>query len=378
MNFDQKKRFSWLQRKDFVREIFSVLPALLFSKFLVLLAWLISKLFSGSFESAYGERFDRGLMAWDGDWYSSLVVHGYEGVLEEGVRFFPGYVIAGRFFDFLLPGSANTSLIFLANLGSLFAFLAMRKLVFLETGSEKLAAKSLWVLAVFPSSFVLTWAYAESLFLSFSIACFIALRKENWKMVALCSFVASSLRPTGLLLVVPILCTIYENWKSGQRKNFFEPMMALLSSFAGGGIFILWASIQFEETLLPLKAQESLRGSFIDPVSRLFKGIWRVATDTSATETLHIVAALLLLFLLVKLFKDWPSRYGLFASSCIAVALGAENINSLERYALNGFPILLSVLLLSNHPRLRLALPFVSSCCMVSLCVFAWLGAYVP
>ena len=120
-------------------------------------------------------------MAWDGDWYSSLVLNGYDGVLEEGVRFFPGYVMAGRFFDALLPGSANTSLIFLSNIGSLFAFIAMKKLVLLETGSEKLAVKSVWLLAIFPSSFVLTWAYAESLFLTASIFCFIALRKKIGK-----------------------------------------------------------------------------------------------------------------------------------------------------------------------------------------------------
>jgi hypothetical protein len=62
----------------------------------------------------------------------------------------------------------------------------------------------------------------------------------------------------------------------------------------------------------------------------------------------------------------------------LAVALGAENINSLERYALNGFPIILSVLLLASQPKFRLAVPFVSACCMVSLCTFAWLGVYVP
>ena len=58
--------------------------------------------------------------------------------------------------------------------------------------------------------------------------------------------------------------------------------------------------------------------------------------------------------------------------------MGAENINSLERYALNGFTVILSVLIISGYPRLRFAVPFVSACCMVSLCVFAWLGVYVP
>ena len=363
---------------NFRHDIFSVLPAFVVSKCLVLLAWFLSKLFSGTFDSPNGERFDRGLMAWDGDWYASIVTNGYDDVLIEGIRFFPGFVFVGRFFDFFIPGSAAVSLVLVANVASLITLLAIKKLVLVESNNEELAKRSVWVLSVFPSSFVLTWAYAESLFLALSIFCFLALRKGQWKIVIFCSFAAALVRPTGLLLTIPIFCAVLENWKMNQRKISFKPIVALISGFAGSGVYILWASFHFDQAFAPIKAQESLRGSFVDPFSRIVKGVGRVLTGTSATETLHVISALLLLVLLIKLFKDWPLRYGLFSSSCILVALGAENINSLERYALNGFPIILSVLLLASQPRLRLVVPFVSACCMVSLCVFAWLGVYVP
>ena len=363
---------------SFRQEVLSVLPAFVVSKCLVLLAWLLSKLFSGTFDSPNGERINRGLMAWDGDWYASIVTNGYDDVLIEGIRFFPGYIFAGRFFNSFIPGSAAVSLILIANIASLITLMAIKKLVLIEKGSEELAKRSVWLLSVFPSAFVLTWAYAESLFLALSIFCFVALRKEQWKIVIFCSFAAALVRPTGLLLTIPIFCAIWESWKINQRKMSFQPILALISGPVGSGIYILWASLHFDELFAPIKAQESFRGSFVDPFSRVIKGVSRVLTGTSATETLHIISALLLLFLLVKLFKDWPLRYGLFSSSCMVVALGAENINSLERYALNGFPIILSVLLLVSQPRLRLAVPFVSAFCMVSLCTFAWLGVYVP
>jgi hypothetical protein len=378
MKSERIKSIKHLLGSNFRCEILSVLPAFFVSKCLVLFAWLLSKLFSGTLDSPNGERFDRGLMAWDGDWYASIVTNGYDDVAREGVRFFPGYVLTGRFFNTFIPGPASISLILLANVGSLLAFLAIKKLVLLETDNEKLAKRSVWLLAIFPSSFVLTWAYAESLFLTFSIFCFLALRKGEWKIVIFCSFAAALFRPTGLLLTIPIFCAVWETWRLNQRKLSFQPAVALISGLIGSGIYILWASIKFDEILAPIKAQEPLRGSFVDPISRIIKGVSRVLTGTSLTETLHIISALMLLFLLVKLFKDWPVRYGLFSTSCIAAALGAENINSLERYALNGFPIILSVLVLSSQPRLRIAVPFVSACCMVSLCVFAWLGVYVP
>ena len=363
---------------SFRQEVLSVLPAFVVSKCLVLLAWLLSKLFSGTFDSPNGERINRGLMAWDGDWYASIVTNGYDDVLIEGIRFFPGYIFAGRFFNSFIPGSAAVSLILIANIASLITLMAIKKLVLIEKGSEELAKRSVWLLSVFPSAFVLTWAYAESLFLALSIFCFVALRKEQWKIVIFCSFAAALVRPTGLLLTIPIFCAIWESWKINQRKMSFQPIVALISGPVGSGIYILWASLHFDELFAPIKAQESFRGSFVDPFSRVIKGVSRVLTGTSATETMHIISALLLLFLLVKLFKDWPLRYGLFSSSCMVVALGAENINSLERYALNGFPVILSVFLLVSQPRLRLAVPFVSAFCMVSLCTFAWLGVYVP
>ena len=110
-----------------------MLPAFIISKCLVFLARILSKLLSGTFDPPNGERFDRGLMAWDGDWYASIVTNGYDDVLREGIRFFPGYVIVGRFFDVLIPGPASISLILIANLASLIALVAIKKLVFLET-----------------------------------------------------------------------------------------------------------------------------------------------------------------------------------------------------------------------------------------------------
>lgn len=378
MKSERIKSLNWTSSSNFCREALLVLPAFIISKCLVFLAWILSKLLSGTFDPPNGERFDRGLMAWDGDWYASIVANGYDDVVREGIRFFPGYVILGRLFDVLIPGPVSISLILIANLASLIALVAIKKLVFLETRDERLAKRSVWLLSIFPSSFVLTWAYAESLFLTFSIYCFIGLRKEQWKTVIFCSFAAALVRPTGLLLTIPILWTIWENRKINQRRGLFESTAALSSGFIGSGIYILWASLRFDQTLAPIKAQESLRGSFVDPFSRIIKGIARVFTGASPTETLHVVSALLLFFLLVKLFKEWPLRYVLFSGSCIAVALAAENINSLERYALNGFPIILGVLSLSSQARLRFAVPFISACCMVSLCVFAWLGVYVP
>ncbi|GIT45889.1 MAG: hypothetical protein Ct9H300mP12_04740 [Acidimicrobiales bacterium] len=56
-------------------------------------------------------------------------------------------------------------------------------------------------------------------------------------------------------------------------------------------------------------------------------------------DGLHIVAVAALIVVLVVLARSWPLRYGAFAGACLVVALAGDNLNSLERYSLNGVPI---------------------------------------
>ena len=95
-----------------------VLPAWVTARLLVGLGWLVAELLvDGDEPRALG----RGLLAWDGDWYRSLMVHGYDGMPLEGVRFFPGYVFLSRAVDAILPGGQTTALLVVANLGTLLA-----------------------------------------------------------------------------------------------------------------------------------------------------------------------------------------------------------------------------------------------------------------
>ena len=72
MKSERIKSLNWTSSSNFCREALLVLPAFIISKCLVFLAWILSKLLSGTFDPPNGERFDRGLMAWDGDWYASI------------------------------------------------------------------------------------------------------------------------------------------------------------------------------------------------------------------------------------------------------------------------------------------------------------------
>jgi len=93
---------------------------------------------------------------------------------------------------------------------------------------------------------------------------------------------------------------------------------------------------------------------------------------------LHAVAAVAVLVVLVALFRSWPARYGVFAGSCLLVALAADNLNSLERYVFNGVSVVLGVVTLAGYRRFGRLVPVASGAMMLVLATAAWTGSYVP
>ena len=102
-------------------DLLATLPAWVVARLLVGVSWVVARLVSDELAGAGPDRIGRGLMAWDADWYRSLVVGGYDALPLEGVRFFPGFILLGRLADALLPGGPTTAMVVVANLGSLLA-----------------------------------------------------------------------------------------------------------------------------------------------------------------------------------------------------------------------------------------------------------------
>ena len=67
--------------------ILVVLPAWVAARVLVGVGWLVARLLA---EGEEPHALSRGLLAWDGDWYQSLMLHGYEGCRWRGFGSFRG------------------------------------------------------------------------------------------------------------------------------------------------------------------------------------------------------------------------------------------------------------------------------------------------
>ncbi|MGH2687140.1 MAG: hypothetical protein ACRDJP_16875, partial [Actinomycetota bacterium] len=149
----------------------------------------------------------------------------------------------------------------------------------------------------------------------------------------------------------------------------------------GLGLYLAWVGLRFDDPWLPLTVQEGeFRGDFVDPVTRLV----RAAADLVSFEGdrmvdgLHLPFALAFLALLVVVFRRWPASYGGYAAVLLAVALAADNLNSLERYALNAFPLVLGLASITRGPLARRTALGACGAAMVGLTCLALLGEYVP
>jgi hypothetical protein len=124
--------------------------------------------------------------------------------------------------------------------------------------------------------------------------------------------------------------------------------------------------------------QSGLRGGGTNPLVRLVEGLGDVVGVERFGDGLHIPFALAFVALLVVVFRRLPVSYGVYATLGVLVALTADNLNSLERYGLSTFPLLLALAVLTANRRVEwLGLALCGSG-LVAMASLAWLGVYVP
>lgn len=319
-----------------------------------------------------------GLIAWDGTFYRDIATVGYHGLPVEALRFFPLYPLGTRGLGWLLVGHIDVALLVIANGASLAMAVLLRRLALLETGDEALAERAVWFTALFPSAFVLVWAYAEGLFLLATVGAFLAARSRRFEIAAALGLVAALTRPLGVLLAVPIAIEALRNRREVDGPGVVARFVAVGAPVAGLALYLGWVGAAFGNPRLPFTVQNELRGDVLNPVVRLIRGLGDLVGPERFGDGLHIPFALAFLALLVVVFRRWPASYGAYAALVLLAALSADNLNSLERYGLNAFPLVLALAGITAAPRLeRLALA-VGAGGLVSLCALAWLGVYVP
>lgn len=355
-----------------------VLPSWLAARVLVTVGYVLAagvarRYFAGNEPLALGQ----GLLAWDGTYYRDIATVGYANLPEPALRFFPLYPLLGRGLEVILLGRVDVALVLLANGCSLAAAVVMRRLVLFEKGDEQLAERAVWLTALFPSAFVLVWAYAEGLFLLLAVGTFLAARRGRWEIAAMLGLLAALTRPVGILLAVPMLIEALRDRSRQPTAVWLGKALAVVMPAAGCAVYLGWVGRHFGDARLPFTVQDTLRAS-ANPIVRLVEGVGDLFGPERFGDGLHLPFAVAFVALVVVVWRRWPASYGAFATVLLLAALSADNLNSLERYGLNAFPLVLGLATVATSQRLeRLALA-VCGGGLMALTALAWLGIYVP
>jgi len=359
-------------------DIRAVLPAWITARILVLAGFVVATTVSHRIINSTAAPLSDGLLAWDGSWYRDLAGGGYHSVPNAGVRFFPLFPVLGRVLAAPFGGHVDVVLVVIANVASFVTLVLIRRLVWNEKLDRKLADRAVWCVAIFPSAFVMVFAYSESVMLALSVAAFLCMRQRRWWWVLPLGFLTALARPTGVLLAIPILFEALRSWRMADVKDRVSRAAAIAAPVAGLVVYLGWVKQSFGDARLPFTVQDELRGGMRFPLTRIVEGFHQLLGSERFGDGLHLPFLLVLIALVVVAFRVFPGSYGLYAAAILIGALSAENLNSIERYGLSAFPLLMALAVISRPPQVERAVMAVLGGGVVALSAMAWLGAYVP
>jgi hypothetical protein len=322
----------------------------------------------------------QGLFAWDGTFYRDITNLGYHGVEEQGLRFFPLVPLMARAVAVPLFGAREVALLLVSNLGALVAGVLLVRLARFESGDDRLAERSAWLLALLPPALVLVLGYAESVLLALSIGVFLALRKGRWWTAAALGVAAGLCRPVGVALVIPAVVEGARGLRGLPWRAWVGRVAAVLAPVAGLASYLAWVEAEFGNWRLPVRLQETaeLRGSYANPLARAWDSLAGLFGDERFGDGLHAPWIVLYAALVVVLLWRWPWSYGLYAAAMLVVALAAEDIGSFERYGLAAFPLLLAMAMVVRRGRMEAVVLALTAGGLVGFSALALLGTFVP
>lgn len=140
---------------------------------------------------------------WDAIWYVKIAQQGY--FTDEATAFFPLFPLLIHLVALVLgPTHTLLAAMIVSNLGSLAVFIGVGLLATQELGRAS-APRAIRIAAAYPLAFFMAAAYTESLFVALAVFALLFARRGAWRWAALCAFLAALTRPTGAILIAPLV-----------------------------------------------------------------------------------------------------------------------------------------------------------------------------
>jgi hypothetical protein len=182
-------------------------------------------------------------------WFLRIAEHGYDRPM--AVIFYPLYPSAIRLLSGLVPAMAAALLV--SAVATFFLFWGLLRLA--GDLSEVGKLRTLLLLSVWPTSFVLFAGYSDSLTVALAVWAIIFGRKADWKAATACGLLAGSARPTGVLVLIPLLVMAL---RSRQAKSLVVALTPL-------GLLSYWGWLRWSGRLSVVEAYRLYQGMTLVP-----------------------------------------------------------------------------------------------------------------
>lgn len=359
----------------------AALPGWLLARVVVagaLVADRVVRAVAGPPANPIGTKLHTGLLSWDASWYQRIADHGYEPLPREGLRFFPVMPLVVR--ALTPPGWRGFALVVVANVAALVFAALVYRLTMDELGDERLARRAAVLTSIVPIAFVLVMGYTEAVFGILAVSTFLLARRRSWLAAAAVAAAAGALRPSGLLLTVPLAVEAPDALGPLAWRDRGTRALAVAAPVLGTLPYLVWVQAVYGDWRLPYRVQQvpGLKGHFANPAGTIAHALGQLPRG-GVDAGLHGLWALAFVGLLAAMAASpLPRAYVAFSATCLAVGVGTTSLGSMERYAFAAFPFTITIAWLADTPRRWRVVAALSVLAMAGYALAAFLDAYVP
>ncbi|MFN8003989.1 MAG: hypothetical protein U0X75_23585 [Acidobacteriota bacterium] len=276
-------------------------------------------------------------------WYLHIAAHGYDR--PDAVVFFPFYPLLIKLLGWPLRSPLLAALL-ISTVASFFLLWGLQKLLSLDLPSETVR-RTILLLLLWPSSFILFVGYPEALLLAFLIWAVYCARQQRWWWAGVLGLLAGLTKAAGLCVIVPLAVLA---WRKREWRAW-PISVSLLSP--------LLVTALIKVSGLPLASDaypKHWRTEIAFPLVTLWASLHEVITQHDAVLLLNLVALTVVFGAAFLKRLNW--EYTLFALATLTLFLTKKTdplLQSTNRYVLTVFPAFASLAIWLRHP-LALAL----------------------
>jgi hypothetical protein len=286
---------------------------------------------------------------WDGVWYLRLVRLGYPHQVPDGVTydmpdarvaFFPTYPMAVRALDRVLPGGPAVAAIGLNFVLGAVAVLLVGVLA-RRLFDEPVAERAMVLMALFPGSFVLSYAYSEALLIVLACATFWLLIRHQWIAAGLVAAVGTATRPNGVALVAACAVASYiAIRKAREWRSLAAPALAPTGFLA----FQWWIGHHTGERWVWFRVQTEAWGegtSFgFTALRRTLRAFASPLTSPTNTITAVCVLTAIVMLWLARRYKVDGAMLA-YSIAVLVLMVLPETVTARPRFLYTAFPLLI-------------------------------------